>query len=108
MNYANDMSPIRDFPIELDVPNKLVYSFHLYSWQSVTSYDSYDQYRAGLDASVGYILEEGKPYTAPLWLGEFGQIWGDNYWNFTMQWLSENERVGWSQWAWNGYKTTPD
>jgi len=32
LNYANDMSPIRYDPIKLDIPNKLVYSFHYYNW----------------------------------------------------------------------------
>ena len=32
LNYANDMLPIKDNPIQLDVPNKLVYSYHYYSW----------------------------------------------------------------------------
>lgn len=32
LNYANKMSMIRNKPITLDYPNKLVYSFHLYSW----------------------------------------------------------------------------
>ena len=82
LNYANEMSMIRDSPITLDVPNKLVYSFHLYSWQSVTSFKTYDKFVRGLNKEVGYILEEGMPYTAPLWLGEFGQNSSDNYWKF--------------------------
>jgi hypothetical protein len=32
LNYANDMSPIKKSPIMLNVKNKLVYSFHYYSW----------------------------------------------------------------------------
>lgn len=32
LNYANDLSIIRDSPLVLNVPNKLVYSFHMYSW----------------------------------------------------------------------------
>lgn len=72
LNYANKMSMIRDSPITLDMPNKLVYSFHLYSWQYVTSYDSYEEYVAGLNDEVAFILEEGQSYTTPLWLGEFG------------------------------------
>lgn len=32
LSYANDMSMIKDSPIKLDLPNRLVYSFHLYSW----------------------------------------------------------------------------
>jgi len=32
LNYANDMTPIRSKPMKLDVDNRLIYSFHLYSW----------------------------------------------------------------------------
>jgi len=32
LNFANKMSPIRNDPIKLDIPNKLVYSFHYYDW----------------------------------------------------------------------------
>ena len=32
LEYANNMSPIKDDPIQLDVPNQLVYSFHYYDW----------------------------------------------------------------------------
>ena len=32
LNFANDMAPIKDNPIQLDLPNKLVYSYHYYSW----------------------------------------------------------------------------
>ena len=43
LNYANDMAPIKTDPIQLDTPNKLVYSFHYYSWQpDVAGYDSYE------------------------------------------------------------------
>ena len=47
------------------------------------------------------------PYTAPLWLGEFGENTSDNYWNFLVRYLKENDRVGWSYWAYNGYQHTP-
>jgi hypothetical protein len=40
-------------------------------------------------------------------LGEFGQDTSDDYWQYTIRWLRENPRVGFAQWAWNGYKTTP-
>lgn len=84
LNYANDMSMIKDSPIKLAVDDRLVYSFHLYSWQRVTSYRNYDKYEKGLNNAVGYILEEGHDYTAPLWLGEFGENTQNNYWNFTI------------------------
>jgi endoglucanase len=72
LNYANTMSMIKESPIQLSAPNKLVYSFHMYSWQSVTSFNTYSAFVEGLTAEVGYILEQGQPWTAPLWLGEFG------------------------------------
>lgn len=50
---------IRDSPIILDQPDKLVYSFHMYSWENVTSYKSYDKFVAGINESVAYILGEG-------------------------------------------------
>jgi hypothetical protein len=36
LNFANDMSGIKRSPIKLDVPNKLVYSAHYYSWEQIT------------------------------------------------------------------------
>ena len=70
----------------------------------MTSYDTYEKYVSGLEKAVGYLLVEGQDYTAPLWLGEFGQNTKDNYWDFTVQWLKENPRVGFAYWAWNGYQ----
>merc|ERR1712137_1534734 len=98
------MDMIKSSPIFLDQPNKLVYSFHIYGWEKVTSMDSYEQYVAGLEEAVAFLLEEGQDYTAPLWLGEFGQNTKDNYWDFTVRWLKENPRVGFAYWAWNGYQ----
>lgn len=56
---------------------------------------------------MAYLLEEGQEYTAPLWLGEFGQNTDDNYWSYTIRWLEENPRVGFAYWAWNGYQLLP-
>ena len=44
MNYALDMDPIKDKPIELKLPNKLVYSFHLYSF-SCFDFNGYDDFK---------------------------------------------------------------
>ena len=82
------MSMIKDSPIELDLPNKLVYSFHIYSWQSVAPFNNYKDFKIGMDKAVGYILEEGHDYTAPLWLGEFGENNSSNYWKFLIRYLS--------------------
>jgi len=81
------MSPIRDSPIQLDVSNRLVYSFHIYSWQSVTSFRTYEKFRDGLDQNVVFMLEEGHDYTAPVWVGEFGDNSQEKYWRFLIQYL---------------------
>jgi hypothetical protein len=33
LNFATDMSGIRNDPIKLDVANRVVYSYHYYSWE---------------------------------------------------------------------------
>jgi hypothetical protein len=33
---------------------------------------TFDQFTEGMDLLVNFVLEEGKEYTAPVWLGEFG------------------------------------
>ena len=108
LSYANDMSPIKTDPIQLDKPNKLVYSFHYYDWQpSVAGYDSYEQLRDDLDSHVAFMIEEGHDYTAPLWLGEFGTNSDSNYWKYLIQYLAERPQIGWSYWAYNGYQHDP-
>ena len=107
LNYANDMSMIKDSPISLNVPNKLVYSFHIYSWQELAPLTDYQSFADGLNANIGYILQEDQTYTAPLWLGEFGQNTSDDWWKFLIQYLKENDTIGWAYWAFNGYQHTP-
>lgn len=85
LHFANDMNVIRNSPIQLETPNKLVYSFHLYSWQhEITNYVTYKNYVKGMDKNVAFLLNEDQDYSAPLWLGEFGQNTDDNYWKFTI------------------------
>ena len=73
LNFANNLEPVKKNPIVLDVPDKLVYSFHLYAWQThVTSFDNWEDFSAGIYKKFGFILEENNVYTAPLFVGEFG------------------------------------
>jgi len=69
---------VPEFPITLSVPNKLVYSTHDYSWfhlgidwDSQTE-ETYQRYKRKLDRNWGFLLEEGSPFTTPIWVGEFG------------------------------------
>jgi len=59
-----------------------------------------------MDQKFGFILEQGTNYTAPLWLGEFGENTQSKWWNATIQYLSETN-INWAYWAYTGYKTDP-
>ena len=49
----------------------MVYSSHDYSWFHSQIY-SYDQLASDLGSTWGFIIVEDQPFTAPLWVGEFG------------------------------------
>jgi len=72
-----DFFEIKDSPLVLDVPNKLVYSFHYYrnfwSKRLANADNDYDSWKDQFDRHVGFIATEGNPWTAPLWAGEFGE-----------------------------------
>lgn len=103
------MSPIRDSPIQLDVANRLIYSFHIYSWQYLApTRRSYEKFRDGLDQDVTYMLEEGHEYTAPVWVGEFGDNSQERYWNYLIRYLQDRPTIGWAYWSYNGYQLTPE
>jgi aryl-phospho-beta-D-glucosidase BglC (GH1 family) len=84
INSADDLTGVAKHPVELDVPHKVVYEAHQYGFFrpgfpaipgiGPATYGSMNA--AGLSSASrqqwGYITDPGKPYTAPLWLGEFG------------------------------------
>ncbi|HEY3594565.1 MAG TPA: glycoside hydrolase family 5 protein [Polyangiaceae bacterium] len=92
--------------VHLSVPDRLVYSPHNYSSTNggVASFASYDAFKSALDSAWGYIVTEGQPYTAPVWLGEFGTnhtspspVW----WPWIEQYVTEKD-LDWCFWALNG------
>lgn len=65
LNYQLDLVSIHDFPIELSVPNKLVYTGHFYgfSWPIPTwSAYSYEQFRKRLFNTQTFVRTLGYPY----------------------------------------------
>jgi endoglucanase len=88
-------------PIVLDVPERLVYSVHKYSFD----YDGdCPAWVASMDASAGYVLTPGMPYTAPLWLGEFGinhHNTSHPWWTCLLTYMADKD-LDWSYWALNG------
>jgi len=55
------------------------------------------------DRSWGFILDEGNSYTAPVWLGEFGNSVPGFYWNNLMHYANQRD-LDFAYWAINGKK----
>jgi endoglucanase len=88
-------------PIVLSVPNRLVYSVHKYSFDY--SGDC-AEWTTDTQNAAGYVLTPGMPYTAPLWLGEFGighDNTGNAWWACLREFMASTD-VDWSYWALNG------
>ena len=106
-------------PVTLSVANRLVYSAHNYASSNggAASFANYTAFKASLDTNWGYLVTEGQPYTAPVWVGEFG---ANNtspdtsvadlaattdpnaeWWIWIRQYIAEND-FDWSVWALNG------
>lgn len=102
LSYSTNMRDVQRAPIQLNIPNRLVYSPHDYSW-SQPSMQSYSQLRTYLDSMWGYLLTENQTYTAPLWIGEFGTDTSDNWWAWFRQYIQERQ-LSWSYWALDGEK----
>ena len=111
LNYASDLRGVFENPISFSVPDRLVYSIHDYSWFH-PEFQDYEEMKKNFDYLWGFLLEEGKPWTAPVWIGEFGTCSNDSscvqdssvsgYWflNF-VKYLQEND-IDWAYWPLNG------
>ncbi|EPS38694.1 hypothetical protein H072_7505 [Dactylellina haptotyla CBS 200.50] len=109
---SNYLQGVRSRPITLSIPDRVVYSAHVYGWSGWGSllkgpywsrdyasfaYDMYDNW--------GFLLEED---IAPVWVGEFGAPdrpnTGDlNYWTNLMNFLKDVD-ADWGYWAINPRK----
>ncbi len=119
VNYALDLTGVAALPIQLSVSNRLVYETHDYSFD-YSNLSGYSQLAADLNQEWGYILTSNQSYTAPVWLGEFGNCHtaancitdttasdgsGGLWFASLRQYLAAND-VDWSWWAVNGTETT--
>jgi len=64
-------------------------------------YPSYWAMERTLDKQWGFMLEEGYDYTAPVWMGEFGETTPGNYWDNLMKYFSHRD-IDWAYWPLNG------
>lgn len=118
--WGGNLAGARDFPVRLNVANRLVYSPHDYpasvypqSWFSDPAYPS--NLPAVWDASWGYLFRQG---IAPVMLGEFGtklatasdQAWANKLVSYLAGDLNGDGAsdlsagqlgVSWTWWSWN-------
>jgi chitinase len=122
--WGGNLQGVRDNPVTLNVPGKLVYSPHDYpnsiypqSWFQTPNFG--DTLYQEFDQNWGYIFREN---IAPIWLGEFGTrmtdpkdlIWldkitdylnGDFDTNGTIDLAPGQLGQSWSWWSWNPNST---
>jgi endoglucanase len=107
---ANDLSRVKERPVQLSIPGRVVYSAHVYSWSGwgqLAPYwtTSYNEFVTAMRKNWAYLVEEE---AAVVWVGEFGNpdrpSDGDlNYWKHLIQLLTELD-ADWGYWAINPRK----
>ena len=107
---ANDLSGARERPINLSVPNRLVYSVHVFAWSgwgSLSPYSSrpYPGFVLAMHRNWAWLLEEN---VAPVWVAEMGASrkpgkGETHYWGSLMKYL-ETVDADFGYWAINPRK----
>ncbi len=111
VNYALDLTGIYSHPLTLSVPGRLAYSAHDYVF-SHAPYATYAEMKTDLGDAWGYILTQNQPFTAPVWVGEFGTdhsspsnvngTTGAGFWFENLREYLTEADIDWSYWAING------
>ncbi len=113
VNYAGDLSGVATLPVQLNVPNQLVYEAHDYGfWYSTSTMTSYTTYVNTITPKWGYLVTGANPQ--PLWVGEFGTCnsavtcaTSDSatdlgFWFSMITSYLQQNNLDWSYWAING------
>ncbi len=106
--WGGNLEGVKDHPVKLNVPDRLVYSVHDYpasvkeqSWFSAANYPA--NLTGVWDKYWGYVAKEG---IAPVWVGEFGsrlQTEQDRQWfSDLIDYLGTGASgINWTYWTWN-------
>jgi endoglucanase len=114
MSSANDLTGVRERPIVLSVPGRVVYEAHVYQWSGwgqLSPYGrrNYDSFVKAMRKNWAYLIEED---LAPVWIGEFGTAdWPNHqdlhYWQNLMG-VMKMWKPSWGYWALNPRKPEGD
>ncbi|HEX4165842.1 MAG TPA: cellulase family glycosylhydrolase [Bryobacteraceae bacterium] len=118
VNYALDLTGAVSLPIHFRASNRLVYSAHDYPFDH-NGLASASDLENSLNQQWGYLVTPGQPYTAPVWLGEFGNCHtastcitdvpsspSGGFWFASLREYLAKYDIDWSWWALNGTETT--
>ncbi|KAG2175135.1 hypothetical protein INT44_007623, partial [Umbelopsis vinacea] len=105
--WGGNLMAAGQFPVRLNVPNKLVYSIHDYSTdvaqQTWFSDPTFPANLPGIwDKYWGYLLKQASP--VPIWVGEFGTtlaVASDGQWLSTLVSYMNTNGAHWAFWCWN-------
>jgi endoglucanase len=108
---SNDLSGVALRPIQLDVPDRVVYSAHVYSWSGWGSSEgryskrSYASFVKSMRKNWAYLIDGN---IAPVWVGEFGaphhpSVGDANYWQNLLRYLKSID-ADFGYWAINPRK----
>ena len=70
--YSVDFSNVYYIPLTLPQAGRLVYSMHDYSWSQHST--SEETLHSLLGYRWGFLVTHGQPFTAPVWVSEFGEF----------------------------------
>jgi aryl-phospho-beta-D-glucosidase BglC (GH1 family) len=108
---GNDLSGVARRPVVLEVPDRVVYSAHVYAWSGWGSLEGryskrpYPSFVQSMRHNWAYLVEEN---IAPVWVGEFGApqrpgVGDANYWDNLLRYLKAID-ADFGYWALNPRK----
>jgi endoglucanase len=110
ISSANDCSGARTRPVELSIPDRVVYSSHVYAWSgwsTLVPYKKrpYPSFALDMEHNWGFLIRGN---IAPVWVGEFGTSHSGNegdhhYWDNLMKYLADTD-ADFGYWALNPRK----
>ena len=115
ISYALDLSGAQNLPVQLSVPNQLVYEAHNYGFD-YSNLGGYSDYLSRITPKWAYLVTGGNPQ--PLWIGEFGTCNtadtcidsnssnDGGYWFNMITALMQQYGLDWTYWAVNGTQST--